>query len=96
MGYCWDSLLLLQRCKESDPDDDNLMSFSNEMPVAFVGKYLERLCKDFSVNEHFLYSRSQPLLSVQGKSLLSVSIKCASICATSFCLTVSRNSPFCS
>ena len=69
-------IYVLQRCRESDPDADNLMSFSNEMPVAYVGKYLERLCNDISLSEHFLYSRSQPVTSAKGKSLLSVSETC--------------------
>ena len=48
-------------------------SFSNETPVAYVGKYLRHLSNDSSVTEYFLYSRSQPSSEIGGKELLPVS-----------------------
>ena len=51
-------------------------SFSNEAPVAYVGKYLRHLCSDSSVTKYFLYSRSQPSAIIGGKELLPVSEYC--------------------
>ena len=45
-----------------------------DTPVAYVGKYLEYICSDSSVEDYFLCSRSQPTRLVEGKELLPVSI----------------------
>ena len=54
-------------------DTEVTMSFSNEAPVEYVGKYLRHLCSDSSVTKYFLYSRSQPRTVIGGKELLPVS-----------------------
>jgi len=67
-------MLWEQRSRDVTLDNEITMSFSNEAPVACVGKYLSHLCSDSSVKKYFLYSRSQPSTAIGGKELLPVSV----------------------